>query len=99
MQVIEQLAGGLLVLFILLDVFLTVLYARIGTGIISDRVAQLTWGIFRQVSKVAGARRGTVLSFCGPTILVVLIVVWIGGLACGTAMIIHTKLGVSVVET
>jgi hypothetical protein len=38
---LEQGLGILLVLIILLDIFLTVLYARIGTSIIGSRVEQL----------------------------------------------------------
>src|SRR5437764_2524697 len=98
-QTLEHIAGVLLVLFILADVFLTVLYARIGTGIISDHVAKWTWPLFRSVSKLAGGRRGTVLSFCGPVILVVILFVWMIGLTCGMALIIHPKLGTSVVMT
>jgi hypothetical protein len=99
LKIFEQIAGALLVLFVLADVFLTVLYARIGTGIISDRVARWTWGMFREVSKLAGARRGSVLSFCGPTILVLLLVVWLAGLTCGTALVIHPDLGSSILMT
>ena len=33
--------------FVLLDVFFTVLYARIGTGIISARLARGTWLVAR----------------------------------------------------
>ena len=36
----EQILGGLLLLLILLDVFLTVLYARASSGIFSPRVAR-----------------------------------------------------------
>jgi hypothetical protein len=42
---VEQGFGLLLILTILLDIFLTVLYARIGTGIIGSRVGRL-FGIF-----------------------------------------------------
>src|SRR3954452_9844787 len=98
-RVVEQSAGLVLVLFILIDVFLTVLYARIGTGIISDHVAKWTWAVFRQTSKLAGVHRGTVLSFCGPIILVLLLLVWVGGLTCGCALIISPRLGSSIVST
>jgi hypothetical protein len=41
---LEQGLGILLVLMIiLLDIFLTVLYARIGTSIIGSRVGRLAW--------------------------------------------------------
>lgn len=95
-QLLQQILGVALVVFILCDVFLTVLYARIGTGIISDHVAHWTWSAFRLLSKPAGAHRGAVLSFCGPTILVVLLFIWTIGLTCGTALVIHPKLGSSV---
>src|SRR3954464_3578199 len=98
-RVVEQSAGVVLVLFVLADVFLTVLYARIGTGIISDHVAKWTWAVFRHVSKLAGSRRGTGLSFCGPIILVLILFVWIGGLTCGTALILHPTLGKSLIMT
>ena len=68
----EQALGALLVLLILLDVFLTVLYARAGTGIISSRLALLIWRAFGIISRQFGRSRGTMLSFCGPTILVLL---------------------------
>jgi hypothetical protein len=97
LRILEQLVGAFLVLFILTDVFLTVLYARIGTGLISDHIAKWTWAGFRHSSTIAGQRRGTVLSFCGPTILVLILFVWSIGLTCGMALIIHPKLGSSLV--
>ena len=77
---LEQGLGILLVLIILLDIFLTVLYARIGTSSIGSRVAQLIWASFVKASKVLGSRQGAVLSFCGPVILVLLVGVWALGL-------------------
>ena len=44
----EQALGALLVLATLLDVFLTVLYARLGTSILSRRLARGTWLLFRR---------------------------------------------------
>jgi hypothetical protein len=43
---LEQTIGVLLLLLILSDIFLTVLYARIGSGIVSDQVAHLLWRLF-----------------------------------------------------
>ena len=62
---LEQGLGILLVLIILVDIFLTVLYARIGTGIIGSRVGRLVWASFVKASRVFGSRQGAVLSFCG----------------------------------
>lgn len=59
---LEQGLGILLILIILLDVFLTVLYARIGTSIIGFRVERLIWASFVKASKAFGPRQGAVLS-------------------------------------
>ena len=87
MRVLEQALGAFLMLSVLLDVFLTVLYARVGTGILSHKLARLTWRLFRLVP--AGRYRPMVLSFCGPAILVLLVLTWSVLLAFGAGLIIH----------
>lgn len=99
LEYIESSAGALLILLFLADVFLTVLYARVGTGIFSVILARSLWRIFRGVSRPFGHRRGSLLSFCGPVILVALVLLWAIGLTLGTALIIHPKLGKSVVSS
>ena len=94
---IEQLFGAVFILVILLDVFLTVLYARIGTGVLSHHLACWTWRAFRGASKWVPRYRDTFLSYCGPVILVLLVFTWIVGLALGAAMIIHPRLGSAIV--
>jgi len=96
---LEQGIGFLLVLFVLLDVFLTVLYARVGSGIISHHLACWTWWLFRTASRPFNRWRDTILCFCGPVILVLLLTTWVVGLTCGAAMVIHPKLGTSVGAT
>ena len=98
-QTIEQIMGAFLMLLILLDVFLTVLYARMDTGIISPRVAHVVWWVFSVLSKPFGRRRGVILSYCGPVILVMLVLVWALGLAVAAGLIIHPELGTSVRAT
>ena len=68
MQLFEQIAGGFLMLLVLLDVFLTVLYARADAGIISPKVSRLAWLVFKHLSKPFTKPRERILSFCGPTI-------------------------------
>jgi hypothetical protein len=96
LQWLEQALGGLLFLLILTDIFLIVLYARIGSGIISNRLTKLIWRFFRLASKPFGERRGIVLSFCGPVILIFLVLFWALTLTLGAALIIHPNLGSSV---
>jgi hypothetical protein len=81
---LEQGFGVLLILVILLDIFLTVLYARIGTGIIGPSLGRLVWLSFIKASNSASrSRRGTVLSFCGPVMLVLVVGFWAVGLTLG----------------
>jgi hypothetical protein len=90
---IEQIAGAVIMLLVLTDVFMTVLYARIGTGLLSDRIAAGAWKTFKTVSKLFAAQSGAALSFCGPTIVVLILFVWSFGLTLGAALIIHPHLG------
>jgi hypothetical protein len=96
---LEQTLGIALILFILVDVFLTVLYARLGSGLLSYQIARWTWRVFRSVSKVLGRRRAIGLSFCGPMILVLILMGWALLLTLGMALIIHPYLGSGVVAT
>src|SRR2546429_8708907 len=87
-----RILGALLILLVLLDVFLTVLYARVGAGVVSRRLACPTWWSFRTLAKPSPRRRDAVLSFCGPTILVLLVGLWVLGLTGGAALVIWPSL-------
>ena len=93
LAVIFIFVGALLILLILLDVYLTVLYARMGNGIISHRLASWTWYTFRAIAKRVPRYKDRLLSFCGPTILVILVFTWLFGLTCGGALVIMPALG------
>jgi len=94
--VLESLIGAALLTVVLIDIFLTVLYARIGGSLFSARVAHLTWRAVRTLAPVAGRYRIAALSACGPVILGMMLVVWVVGLTLGTALIIHPALGTEV---
>jgi hypothetical protein len=96
---LEQGLGVLLILIILLDIFWTVLYARIGTSIIGSSLGRLVWLSFVKASNSASRRRGAVLSFCGPVILVLLVGLGAVGLTLGAALIMHPELGTSIRAT
>ncbi len=93
----EQAAGALLIALVLLDAFLSVLYARIDSGIISYRLARVVWWLFRRVAMLRKQSRAKILSFCGPAILVALVSVWATALTLGAGLLIHPRLGTSVV--
>ena len=90
---LQQISGILIVLLILLDVFLTVLYARMGSGLISPRLAHIVWRVFRVVAQGVPRHGELIASFCGPVILVLLVFTWIAGLTLGNALLFHPVLG------
>ena len=47
-----------------------------GTGIFARRVSRMVWWVFRYLSRSGGNRGTSVLSFCGPAILIVLVLYW-----------------------
>src|ERR1700710_2051361 len=96
MNHIETLLGAACMLLILADVFLTILYARAGTGLLSNKITRATFAAFRAISKGAKAKQGSLLSFCGPAMVVVLILVWFFGLSLGAGLIVHPRLGSSI---
>ena len=69
-------SGALLMLFGLLDVFFTILYARAGTGFFSRFVCAWEWRLLRRAAKLFGRRAQLFLSLCGPAVVVSLISWW-----------------------
>jgi hypothetical protein len=92
----EQIGGAGLMLLFLADIFLTVLYARAGTGLLAPRWNRLVWAVLRSVGGLLGRRRGAGLSFGGPLIVVALLAFWALGLTVGAALIIQPELGVAI---
>jgi hypothetical protein len=86
-----------LVSAILLDVFLTVLYARIGTSIIGPKVADL--GRLHQSFQTFRPALRSRSVLLRPVILVLLVGVWALGLTLGAALIMHLELGTSIRAT
>jgi len=96
---LAPLFGAALIVVALADVFLTVLYARIGFAILTEALGAGLWKLFKLVAPRFRSYRDTVLSFCGPVLLVAAVTIWVGMIACGCALIIWPRLGTSVVES
>lgn len=90
---LQQFGGAGLMLLFLADIFLTVLYARAGPGLLAPYWNRLVWKLLKGVSVLAGRDRGTVLSCAGPLIVVLLVAFWALGLILGAALIIQPELG------
>jgi len=93
MNCLIQGAGGALMALTVLDVFLTVLYARVGTSVFSNLLGRALWRLVRGAGRCVPHRdRGTVYSFAGPLILAVLVAVWAVLLIVGAALVIYPRL-------
>jgi hypothetical protein len=91
-----QIVGVILMLCLLADIFLTVLYARMGTTLLSGYLGRTTWRIFRSAATPFPSRRGTILSFCGPAMMLILFSFWAVGLTVGAGLIIYPALGTEI---
>lgn len=95
-----QSAGIGLILLSLADVFMTVLYARAGTGPLSHRLASYGWSVTRWAGRRLPARwKDGFLSFYGPAYLVCLMSLWIGLLLIGFTLLAWPGLGNGIEST
>ncbi|MFC4172439.1 potassium channel family protein [Microvirga sp. GCM10011540] len=91
------LLGASLVLGAMADVFLTVLYARGGVGLISPSLSSGLWQLFRRAAGLLRhEHRGWLLSLTGPTLLVAMVLTWAFLLAAGFALIAWPGLGTGI---
>ena len=104
LRAVEPVVGSVLYLVVLVDLLLTVLYARLGghgvARLGAGFIANLIGRTVRRVLLVTGhaiGKRDAVLSFCGPLTLILLPFAWTWLLTIASALLIHPQLGESVV--
>ncbi|HEX8913565.1 MAG TPA: ion channel [Humisphaera sp.] len=95
----EPFLGVPLMLVVLADVFLTVLYARMGTSLLGERLGRALWLAFRAAAAAVPSRRDRVLAYAGPVIVLTVLAVWVGLLMLGAALVIHPHLGTGVTSS
>ncbi|MFN3435641.1 MAG: ion channel [Sphingomonas sp.] len=88
--------GAALVLLFLADIFLTVLYARAGTGLLAPHWIRAIWAAFRAAASLFGRRRGVLLSRARPASGGSVLGVWALGLTIGSALIVRPELGTAI---
>lgn len=69
------------------------LYARIGTGLITPKLNRFTWLSMRRIAPRDPRRRDSFLSFAGPLLLVLTVTIWTLLLFAGGALIHWPALG------
>ncbi|MEO0518023.1 MAG: potassium channel family protein [Cyanobacteria bacterium P01_A01_bin.116] len=72
------------------------LYPRTGKSVISLQLSKGMWRVFRWISHLPGVRRETVLSYCGPTLLVAIASFWVCAVAFGFALFMWPALGTGI---
>jgi hypothetical protein len=96
MDWLAQVVGVGLVLLALVDIYLTVLYARSGKGVLSVQLSKRVWQLFRIAARATPLDRDRLLAYSGPTVLVAIVVVWVCLLLSGFALIIWPELGLAI---
>ena len=93
---VYQILGIALILVAAVDVYLTVLYPRTGKSVISLQLCKGMWELFRQLAYLPGLRNKTVLSYCGPTLLVAIAAIWVCAFTLGFALLTWPALGTGI---
>jgi hypothetical protein len=96
MQILLQLIGTSLVLVSLVDIFLTVLHPRSESNLLSIPVARILWRCFCTLAEGSAKRHDRILSYAGPTIMVMLVGVWVLLLLVGFTLIVWPALGTAI---
>jgi hypothetical protein len=91
-----QLLGAVIILAASVDIFLTVLYPRTGKSVISIKICRGTWELFRQLSRlpIKGSKR--ILSYCGPSLVIIIVTTWVLAFTLGFALLVWPTLGVGI---
>jgi hypothetical protein len=92
MKWLVQMIGVGLVILALLDIYLTVLYPRLGSSILSVLLTQGIWQLFRFAARTVPFRGDCLLSHCGSTTIIAIVVVWVSLLICGFALLVWPEL-------
>src|SRR3954468_24153193 len=100
----ESWLGAAIMAAAVLDLLLTILYAKIGdrglsrfgAGVGSLLAARTIWWLLRRVSHALGARGRGLLSLAGPLSVLIVLSLWTLSLVVGAALLIHPHLGDSI---
>ncbi|MFL5519039.1 MAG: two pore domain potassium channel family protein [Gemmatimonadales bacterium] len=97
---LEQVIGAGIIVLALVDMFATVLYARINMGPASKLLSRTIWWAFHRVAGwFPQGRRDLIFSFCGPVVVSAMVLDWAMLLTVGSALLIHPALGTAVVAS
>lgn len=93
MNLLLQLAGVGIIISTLIDIYLTVLFHRLGSSVISMPLNRGIWWLFRLAVRVIPGKSDRLLAHSGSTMIVAILAVWAALLITGFALIILPELG------
>lgn len=93
MDWLSHLLGFGIIFGVLTDIYLTVLYPRSGKNTLSLLLSKGAWEFFRHLARLTWGKDKHILSFCGPTLLITVVVVWVCSLTLGFALLMWPALG------
>ncbi|HEY9666120.1 MAG TPA: potassium channel family protein [Coleofasciculaceae cyanobacterium] len=93
MDWVAKIVGVGLVVLALVDLYLTVLYPRLSSGILSLPIGKGIWCLFRLAACSIPSKDKRLLSHAGAIVLIAIVVVWICLLIGGFALIVWPALG------
>lgn len=96
MGTVSQIAGAMLIIVAFADLYLTVLRGG-RSSLLSARVDHGVWQIFRHVSAKLGPGKTRLLSYAGPTLIPLMVLIWVVLLSVGFALIFLPVVGTKVV--
>ncbi|MBF2007062.1 MAG: two pore domain potassium channel family protein [Chlorogloeopsis fritschii C42_A2020_084] len=99
MKLLVQIIGAALVIISLVDIYLTVLFPRLGSSLLSLRLGKGIWWLFRLAARLVPCKDKKVLSHSGPILIIATVVVWVCLLICGFALIVWPDLGLAIKST
>ena len=99
MNWLAQIVGVSVVILALIDIYLTVLFPRLGSSLLSLPLSKGIWCLFRLAARAIPFKGDRLLSHAGSVALIVIVAAWIFFLSCGFALLIWYELGSSIQET
>ncbi len=93
MRLCVQIIGAVLVIVSLVDIYLTVLFPRLGSSLLSLPLGKGIWRLLQLIARIVPCKNEKLLAHSGPILMIATVIIWVCLLICGFALIVWTELG------
>lgn len=93
MSILLQTLGAALVVTALADIYLTVLFARSGRGLLTPQLYRTSWAGLRTAARLGRGRGRSLLEHSGPLLIVLTLLTWGVLLLTGFGLVVWPELG------